>query len=79
MALETMEYKHIMAVLDRDGGFGQNHSDPAFYVRSPRLKREARHATSSPKRTSTAGRMLISLERNDPATSIISSVKAPDL
>ena len=36
------EYEHIMAVLDRDGGFGHHHSDPAFYVRFPTL--EARRA-----------------------------------
>ena len=32
------EYEHIMAVLDRDGGFGHHHSDPAFYVRFPTLE-----------------------------------------
>ena len=35
---DEMEYEHIMAVLDRDGGLGQNHSDPAFYVRFPTLE-----------------------------------------
>ena len=33
-----MEHEHIMAVLDREGGFGQNHFDPAFYVRFPTLE-----------------------------------------
>ena len=27
-----------MTILDRQGGFGQTHSDPAFYVRFPTLK-----------------------------------------
>ena len=31
-------YGHIMAVLDRESGFGQNHSDPALYVRFPTLE-----------------------------------------
>ena len=35
---DEKEYEHIMTVLDRDGGFGQNHSDPAFYVRFPTLE-----------------------------------------
>ena len=35
---DEIEYEHIMAVLDRDGGFGQNPSDPAFYVHFPTLK-----------------------------------------
>ena len=35
---DEMEYEHIMAVLDKDGGFGQNLSDPAFYVRFPKLE-----------------------------------------
>ncbi|CAM9918587.1 unnamed protein product, partial [Ascophyllum nodosum] len=35
---DEMEYEHIMAVLDKEGGFGQNHSDPAFYVRFPTLE-----------------------------------------
>ena len=30
---DEMEHEHMMTVLDRDGGFGQNYSDPAFYVR----------------------------------------------
>ena len=41
---DEMEYEHIMAVLDREGGFGQNHSDLAFYVRFPTL--EERRASS---------------------------------
>ena len=32
---EEKEYEHIMTILERQGGFGQNHSDPAFYVRFP--------------------------------------------
>ena len=35
---DEMEYEHIMAVLDKEGGFGQNHSDPAFDVRFPTLE-----------------------------------------
>ena len=35
---EEKEYEHIMTILDRQGGFGQNHSDPAFYVRFPTLE-----------------------------------------
>ena len=35
---EEKEYEHIMTILDRQGGFGQNHSNPAFYVRFPTLK-----------------------------------------
>ena len=34
---EEKEYEHIITILDRQGGFGQNHSDPAFYVRFPPL------------------------------------------
>ena len=30
---DEKEYEHIRTVLDRDGGFGQNYSNPAFYVR----------------------------------------------
>ena len=30
---DELEYEHIMAVIDRDGGFGQNRSDSAFHVR----------------------------------------------
>ena len=36
---DEMEYEHIMAFLDREGGFGQNHSDPAFYVHFPTLEK----------------------------------------
>ena len=35
---DEMEYEHITAVLDREGGFGQNHCDPVFYVRFPTLE-----------------------------------------
>ncbi|CAN0455569.1 unnamed protein product, partial [Ascophyllum nodosum] len=35
---DEMEYEHILAVLDKEGGFGQNRSDPAFYVRFPTLE-----------------------------------------
>ena len=35
---DEMEYEHIMAILNKEGGFGQNHSDPAFYVRFPTLE-----------------------------------------
>ena len=35
---DEMEYEHIMAVLDRDDGFDQNHSDLVFYVRFPTLE-----------------------------------------
>ena len=38
---EEKEDEHIMTILDKQGGFGQNHSDPAFYIRFPRLKRDA--------------------------------------
>ena len=34
---EEKEYEHIMIILDRQGDFGQTHSDPAFYVRFPTL------------------------------------------
>ena len=32
------KYEHIMTIRDRQGGFGQTHSDPAFYVRFPTLE-----------------------------------------
>ena len=35
---EEKEYEHIMKMLARQGGFGQNHPDPAFYVRFPTLE-----------------------------------------
>ena len=35
---EEKEYEHIMTVLDRQGGFGHNHSNPAFYFRFPTLE-----------------------------------------
>ena len=35
---EEREHGHIMTVLDKQGGFGQNHSDPVFYVRFPTLE-----------------------------------------
>ena len=28
-----------MTILDRQGGFGQTHSDPAFYIRFPTLEK----------------------------------------
>ena len=41
---EEKEYEHIMTILDRQGGFGQTHSDPAFYVCFPTLEeRRAAH------------------------------------
>ena len=36
------EYEHIMTVPDKQGDFGQNHSDPAFYVRFPTLEESPR-------------------------------------
>ena len=33
------KYEHIIIAPDRDGGFGLNHSDPAFYVRFPTLEK----------------------------------------
>ena len=35
---DEMEYEHTMTVLDREGGFGPNHSDPTFYVRFSTLE-----------------------------------------
>ena len=41
---EKREYGHIMTVLVEQGGFGQNYSDSAFYVRFLALKeRRAAH------------------------------------
>ena len=37
---EEREYEHIMTVLDEQGGFGQNHSDPAFYACSTPAARD---------------------------------------
>ena len=59
---EEKEYEHMMTILDRQGGFGQTHSDPAFYIRFPCLKGDAQHARSSLENTLTAMKMLISLE-----------------
>ena len=39
---EDKEYAHIMSILDKQGVFGQNHSDPALYIRFPTL--EVRYA-----------------------------------
>jgi hypothetical protein len=47
---DEKEYDHIMAILDKEGGFGQNHSDPGFYVRFPTLaKRRAARETFAQK------------------------------
>ena len=35
---EEKDYEHIMTILDEQGGFGHNHSDPAFYVRFSTFK-----------------------------------------
>ena len=35
---EERKDEHIMNILDKQGGFSQNHSDPAFYVRFPTLE-----------------------------------------
>ena len=59
---EEKEDEHIMTILDRQGDFGQTHSDPAFYVRFPRLKGDVQHARSSLGNALTAVKMLISLE-----------------
>ena len=40
---EGKEYEHILTILDKQRGFGQAHSDHAFYVRFPTL--EERRAT----------------------------------
>ena len=40
---DEKEYEYIMTIRDRQGSFGQTHSDPAFYVRFPTL--EERRAT----------------------------------
>ena len=59
---DEMEYEHIMAVLDRKGGFSQTNSDPAFYVRFPTLEERRAARETFAKNASTAERMLISLE-----------------
>ena len=59
---EAKEYEHITTILDRQGAFGQNNSDPVSYVRFPRSKRDAQHATSSPENASNAVKILILLE-----------------
>ena len=35
---EEKEYEHIMTIRDRQGGCGQTHSDPVFYIRFPTLE-----------------------------------------
>ena len=35
---ENKDYGQIMTILDKQGGFGQNRSDPAFYIRFPTLE-----------------------------------------
>ena len=35
---EEKEFEHIMTILDRQDGFGQNNFNPAFYVRFPTLE-----------------------------------------
>ena len=59
---EEKEYKHIMTILYKQGGFGQNIPIPRSTSASPRLKRDAQHATSSLENTLTAVKMPISLE-----------------
>ena len=56
-----MEYKYIMAVLDREGGLAKIIPIPHFTPVSPRFRRDARQVGNSPKNASTAERMLISL------------------
>ena len=59
---EEKEDEHIMTILDRQGDFGRTHSDPAFYLRFPRLTGDVQHARSSLGNALTAVKMLISLE-----------------
>ena len=59
---DEKEYEHIMTVPDRDGGFGQNHSDPASYVRFSTLEERRVAHDKFAKIVSPAVRMLILLE-----------------
>ena len=59
---DEKKYKHIMTVLDSDSRFGQNHSDPAFYVRFPTFEERRAARDKFAKKASTAVRMLITLE-----------------
>ena len=59
---EAKEYGHIMTILDREGVLAKIISNPHSTSVSTGLKRDARHATSSPKNASTAVKMLILLE-----------------
>ena len=44
---EEKEYEHIMTILERQGGFGHDYSDPAFYVRFPTLEEMLRKASAA--------------------------------